>query len=197
MQQHLQRPLPLAGHQGGELKRITVLKHRKIKKGGWAKKKKKKPVEKNARKGAKKNRLFAALKWIPNTAYREMMKIYSYIYRCIYNIYKKILRLLLIHSLAVHRTMRKHCKFICSFFFVNFFFQKFFFLMYKDTFQGLFFCVCVCVYGQSKLTRVKVKNDLDLLRSKRQLTFRPPGFFVFVYMTCIHTVITQGCILLS
>lgn len=145
----------------------------------------------------KKNRLFAALKWIPNTAYREMMKIYSYIYRCIYNIYKKILRLLLIHSLAVHRTMRKHCKFICSFFFVNFFFQKFFFLMYKDTFQGLFFCVCVCVYGQSKLTRVKVKNDLDLLRSKRQLTFRPPGFFVFVYMTCIHTVITQGCILLS
>lgn len=112
------------------------------------------------------------------------MKIYSYIYRCIYNIYKKILRLLLIHSLAVHRTMRKHCKFICSFFFVNFFFQKFFFLMYKDTFQGLFFCVCVCVYGQSKLTRVKVKNDLDLLRSKRQLTFRPPGFFCF----CLHDV---------
>lgn len=130
----------------------------------------------------KKNRLFAALKWIPNTAYREMMKIYSYIYRCIYNIYKKILCLLCFHSLAVHRTMRKHCKFICSFFFCKFFFQKFFFFSCTRTlFKVCFFCVCVCVYGQSKLTRVKVKNDLDLLRSKRQVNLSTSRFFFVLF----------------
>lgn len=63
-------------------------------------------------------------------------------------------------------------------FFCKFFFQKFFFSHVQGHFSRFIFCVCVCVYGQSKLTRVKVKNDLDLLRSKRQLTFRPPGFFV-------------------
>lgn len=130
----------------------------------------------------KKNRLFAALKRIPNTAYREMMKIYSYIYRCIYNIYKKILCLLCFHSLAVHRTMRKHCKFICSFFFVNFFFKSFFFSHVQGHFSRfVFFCVCVCVYGQSKLTRVKVKNDLDLLRSKRQVNLSTSRFFFVLF----------------
>lgn len=130
----------------------------------------------------KKNRLFAALKRIPNTAYREMMKIYSYIYRCIYNIYKKILCLLCFHSLAVHRTMRKHCKFICSFFFCKFFFQKFFFSHVQGHFSRfVFFCVCVCVYGQSKLTRVKVKNDLDLLRSKRQVNLSTSRFFFVLF----------------
>lgn len=134
------------------------------------------------RKRGLKNRLFAALKRIPNTAYREMMKIYSYIYRCIYNIYKKILCLLCFHSLAVHRTMRKHCKFICSFFFCKFFFQKFFFSHVQGHFSRfVFFCVCVCVYGQSKLTRVKVKNDLDLLRSKRQVNLSTSRFFFVLF----------------
>lgn len=138
----------------------------------------------------KKNRLFAALKRIPNTAYREMMKIYSYIYRCIYNIYKKILCLLCFHSLAVHRTMRKHCKFICSFFFCKFFFQKFFFLlMYKDTFQGLFFFVCVyvCMVSQN-WPGSKWKMTLTYWDRSVKLTFRPPGFFLF----CLHDVHPYG-----
>lgn len=148
MQQHLQRPLPLAGHQGGGIKKNYGVVTQKNKKRGLGQKKKKNPLKKMQGRGLKKNRLFAALKWIPNTAYREMMKIYSYIYRCIYNIYKKILRLLLIHSLAVHRTMRKHCKFICSFFFVNFFFQKFFFSHVQGHFSRfIFLCVCMCVWS--------------------------------------------------
>lgn len=53
MQQHLQRPLPLAGHQGGIKKNYGVVTQKNKKKGAGPKKKKK-PVEKNARKGAKK-----------------------------------------------------------------------------------------------------------------------------------------------
>lgn len=130
----------------------------------------------------KKNRLFAALKRIPNTAYREMMKIYSYIYRCIYNIYKKILCLLCFHSLAVHRTMRKHCKFICSFFFCKFFFQKFFFFSCTRTlFKVCFFlCVCMCVWSV-KIDQGQSENDLDLLRSKRQVNLSTSRFFFVLF----------------
>lgn len=134
--------------------------------------------------GLKKNQLFAALKWIPNTAYREMMKIYSYIYRCIYNIYKKILRLLLIHSLAVHRTMRKHCKFICSFFFCKFFFSKVFFSHVQGHFSRfIFLCVCMCVWsvkidqGQSEKWPwpIEIEASVNLSTSR---------FFCF----CLHDV---------
>lgn len=75
------------------------------------------------------------------------------------------------------------------FFFVNFFFKSFFFSHVQGHFSRfVFFCVCVCVYGQSKLTRVKVKNDLDLLRSKRQVNLSTSRFFLF----CLHDVHPYG-----
>lgn len=68
------------------------------------------------------------------------------------------------------------------FFFVNFFFKSFFFSHVQGHFSRfVFFCVCVCVYGQSKLTRVKVKNDLDLLRSKRQVNLSTSRFFFVLF----------------
>lgn len=75
------------------------------------------------------------------------------------------------------------------FFFVNFFFKSFFFLMYKDTFQGLFFFVCVyvCMVSQN-WPGSKWKMTLTYWDRSVKLTFRPPGFFLF----CLHDVHPYG-----
>lgn len=54
MQQHLQRPLPLAGHQGGGIKKNYGVVTQKNKKRGLGQKKKKNPLKKMQGRGLKK-----------------------------------------------------------------------------------------------------------------------------------------------
>lgn len=55
MQQHLQRPLPLAGHQGGGIKKnYGVVTQKNKKRGLGQKKKKKNPLKKLQGRGLKK-----------------------------------------------------------------------------------------------------------------------------------------------
>lgn len=53
MQQHLQRPLPLAGHQGGGIKKNYGVVTQKNKKRGLGQKKKKNPLKKMQGRGLK------------------------------------------------------------------------------------------------------------------------------------------------
>lgn len=68
------------------------------------------------------------------------------------------------------------------FFFVNFFFKSFFFFSCTRTlFKVCFFlCVCMCVWSV-KIDQGQSENDLDLLRSKRQVNLSTSRFFFVLF----------------
>lgn len=103
---------------------------------------------------------------------RDDEDILRYIYIDVYIIYiKKFSCLHRYCSRTVHHTNRTALSTALRFFCKFFFLKVFCYSCTRTLFKVIF------VYGQQKLTRVKVKNDLDLVRSKCHVNLSTSRFF--------------------